>query len=106
MAKKYRLVDKKMEKVVSILGQASDEITHWAEEAQLAINEINKLISDINKEVGEESITPEDAGARIEKECAKPYGKLYNRIKRMTKNTKAMSGLLNAIKAMQDEEEK
>lgn len=106
MAKKYRLVDAKMEKVISILGQASEEITGWAEDAAKSIQEINAVIIQVNKEVGAEEITEEDAAVRIDKEASKASGKLYNRIKRMTKNTKAMSGLLGAIKAMQDEEEK
>lgn len=106
MAKKLKLVDEKMEKVVSVLGQASEQITKWSEDAQTAIQQINAVISQINTDLGAEAITPEDAAMKMEKEVGKLYGKLGNRIKWMTKNTNAMKGLLNAIKAMQDEDEK
>ena len=105
MAKKFKLVDEKMEKVVSILGQASEEINGWTVDAADCIMKINTAISQINKDVQEDIITPEDAGVRLDTEVSKLNGKLQNRIKRMVKNTKAMTGLLNAVKAMQDDGE-
>jgi hypothetical protein len=105
MAKKIRLVDAKMEKVVSIIGQASEEITGWAEDAAVSIMTINTTINQINADLAEEKITQEDAAVRFEQEVGKLFGKLENRIKRMTKNTKAMGGLLGALKAMQNDGE-
>jgi hypothetical protein len=95
-----------MEKVVSIVGQASEEITHWAEDAAECIMGINTQTGQINEDLQEQRITQEDAAVRLDQEVGKLYGKLRNRIKRMGKNTKAMTGLLNAIKAMSDDEEK
>lgn len=106
MAKKLNLIDEKMTKVISILAQASEEIHGWADDAATCIQQINTAINQINEDVQHERITTEDAVVSVEENCAKPSRKLYGRIKRMTKNAKAMNSLLGALKAMQDEEEK
>lgn len=104
--KQMKLVDDKMEKVVSIIAQASEEIRIWSDDALLLIQKINTSTSQLNNDLAQETITEEDAVVRYEKEAGRSYRSLHHRIKRMTKNTKAMSGLLSAIKAMQDEEDK
>jgi len=104
MTKRIKLVDKKMQKAISILGQASEEITGWAEDANQCIITINTTISQVNADVGAEKLTPEDAMMTLEKETTKLFAKLGNRIKRMTRNTKAMGDLLRAVKALDDTE--
>ena len=105
MAKKISLVDSKMEKVIGIVGQASEEITGWAEDAATCMQQINTTIGQINQGIQDETITQEDAVVQLDTEVGKLFRKLRNRIRRMNKNTKALTGLLSAVKAMGEDED-
>lgn len=104
MAKQIRFIDNKLERVVSIIEMSADEILQAANEAGQLIQQVNKGISDINTDLQQEVISPEDAKAKYDTDIAKLRGKLANRFKRMNKNTKAIASLLGAVKAMDDEE--
>lgn len=104
MAKKVKTVDRKMEKVVQIIEQAADEIVGAAQDAGKLIGEINAVAAEIQNDLQNEVIVEEEAAARYQAEVVKRYGKLANRIIKMAKNNKAITGMLAAMKAMGDEE--
>jgi len=106
MAKRFRLVDSKMEKVLSIVAIAADEIVQASTDASTYVQTINKAISDVNQQVQEEKVTPEEAVVLVEQGAGKAQARLKNRLKKMVRNAKAINSLLVAIKAMDDDEEK
>ncbi len=106
MAKMKQQIDGKTQKVISIIAEASSEITDAAQDALELIEKIQGGVDELNEQLETEKMSKDEALGIYAEKIGPMSARLSNRFKKMTKNTKAIQGLLNAAKAMADEEEK
>ncbi len=104
---KVKSVDDKLEHIMKVIIDSAQENLDAAVDAQNFIKKIQVAAENIQSDLDTEKITKEEASMRIadgNTGVAPLVRRMENRFKRLSKNTKAMQSMLNAIKALHEPE--